>query len=72
MSIRPEYLIQPGDDVDVHFHQNLPVALSGTFIRWFPSETATSFHMLLPDAVTPTEIIYVKDYAYVTKTYVAP
>jgi hypothetical protein len=72
MSIRPEYLIHPGDAVTVTFADAVPAPLSGTFIRWFPSETATSFQMLLPDGVTPTQIIYVKDYAYVTKTYVAP
>jgi hypothetical protein len=72
MSLAPELIIQAGDDIQVHFHQNLPVALVGTFIRWFPSETATSFHMITPSAAAPVDIIYVKDYAYVTKTYVAP
>jgi hypothetical protein len=72
MSLPPQVLIQSGDDVTVTFNEAVPAPLVGTFLRWFPSETATSFQLAIPDDITPTNIIYVKDYAYVSKVYVAP
>lgn len=63
-----DLIIQANDTVTV----TLPDAstLTGTFVRWFPNETASALQITVPD--TPdlslvTSTYYIKDYIHVQK-----